>query len=90
MGQPERRSPLAMFWSCLPSCEPEKLPFEKLSGVLEAVQTVEAQLEGMGRVLLRYSGTEPLARVMVEGPDRKTTDEYTDRICETIRRASIK
>ena len=68
----------------------EKLPFEKLSGVLEAVQTVEAQLEGMGRVLLRYSGTEPLARVMVEGPDRKTTDEYTDRICETIRRASIK
>ncbi|MEM7309323.1 MAG: phosphoglucosamine mutase [Planctomycetota bacterium] len=41
----------------------------ELSSVMEAVRSIEADLADDGRVLLRYSGTEDLARVMVEGPD---------------------
>jgi phosphoglucosamine mutase len=36
-------------------------------------------------VLVRFSGTEPLARVMVEGPDLARVDEFTDRIATAIR-----
>ncbi|HUR28346.1 MAG TPA: phosphoglucosamine mutase [Planctomycetota bacterium] len=46
-----------------------KPPLSSLASVREAVQAVEADLGEDGRVLLRYSGTEDLARVMVEGPD---------------------
>lgn len=45
----------------------EKKPFEEIPGLLKTVREVEKKLGGRGRVNLRYSGTEPLARVMVEG-----------------------
>ena len=64
-----------------------KSPFDELRGVLDAVHGVEKQLAGDGRVLLRYSGTEPLARVMVEGPNRESTERYCDEICGAIRAA---
>ncbi|OYT73840.1 MAG: phosphoglucosamine mutase [Chloracidobacterium sp. CP2_5A] len=44
----------------------EKRPFETLPGLAATVRDVEAQLAGRGRLLLRYSGTENLARVMLE------------------------
>ena len=65
----------------------EKRPFEELAGVLDAVAEVENELDGTGRVLLRYSGTEPLARVMVEGPERGRVVELTRRICSAIESA---
>jgi phosphoglucosamine mutase len=40
-----------------------------LPSIVDAVARIESELGSDGRVLLRYSGTEPLARVMVEGPD---------------------
>jgi phosphoglucosamine mutase len=46
-----------------------KPDFSLLPSVEAAVRRIEAELAEDGRVLLRYSGTEPLARVMVEGPD---------------------
>ena len=66
----------------------EKRPFAELSGVLDEVAAVESDLAGRGRVVLRYSGTELLARVMVEGPDIESAERFTDRICEAIRRNS--
>ncbi len=45
-------------------------PFAELPGVARALAGVESTLDGRGRVLLRYSGTEPVARVMLEGDDR--------------------
>ncbi len=62
----------------------EKVPFAELAGVLEAVQRVEERLGAEGRVVLRYSGTEPLARVMVEGPNHESTQSSADEICAAI------
>jgi len=45
----------------------EKVPFEKLAAVQQLAQQIEEQFRGRGRLLLRYSGTEPLARIMLEG-----------------------
>lgn len=55
-----------------------------LPEVMERVAAVEAELEGDGRVLLRYSGTEPLARVMVEGPDEEVIGAQARSIAELI------
>lgn len=47
----------------------EKKPFENIPGLLKTVREAEKKLGNRGRINLRYSGTEPLARVMVEGED---------------------
>jgi phosphoglucosamine mutase len=65
----------------------EKVPFENLEGILALVAKAEAALtpEG-GRVLLRYSGTEPKARLLVEGRDRATLENLSREICDAIKR----
>lgn len=57
-----------------------KIPFEDAPEVEAAVRKVEDALGGKGRVLLRYSGTEAVCRVMVEGPNLDKVEEYTDDI----------
>lgn len=64
----------------------EKLHFDKLPGVQEVAQQIEAELGGRGRLLLRYSGTEPLARVMIEGEDEQAIKAQADRLADAIRR----
>lgn len=63
----------------------EKVELEALPAVVEAVREAETRLGESGRVLLRYSGTEPLARVMLEGPESELIETLCDRICEVIR-----
>ncbi len=46
-----------------------KPPIDSIAGVAERVAAFEREMDGRGRVLIRYSGTEPLARVMIEGAD---------------------
>ena len=58
----------------------EKPPVEKIDGLSAAVEKAEAELGDKGRVLIRYSGTQNMCRVMVEGP----TDEITNRLAETL------
>jgi phosphoglucosamine mutase len=65
----------------------EKKPIESLSGFSDAVEKVEGALGGRGRVLVRYSGTEPKARIMVEGEDEKRIREYANELAEALRRA---
>jgi phosphoglucosamine mutase len=55
-----------------------------LPGIDELIEEVQEELGDDGRVLLRYSGTEPLARVMVEGPDREMIETRAQRIAEVI------
>jgi phosphoglucosamine mutase len=52
--------------------------------VAEAIKSVETQLGNQGRVLVRYSGTQPLCRVMVEGPSEVETRGYCEYISEII------
>jgi len=49
-----------------------------------AVAEVESALRDTGRVVLRYSGTEPVARVMVEDTDAKTAREHAERLAQLI------
>jgi phosphoglucosamine mutase len=65
----------------------EKKPLAEVPAVAEEIRRVEEAFAGSGRVLVRFSGTEPLARVMVEGPDLKDVEAYSQSIAETIRRA---
>ena len=62
----------------------EKLPLENVPGLADAVASVERELGSSGRVLLRYSGTEPLARVMIEGPDQGRIEDLCDRIARVL------
>jgi phosphoglucosamine mutase len=51
-----------------------------------AVRAAEEALAGDGRVVVRYSGTEPLLRVMVEGPERQRVEQIADSVLEAFRR----
>lgn len=61
-----------------------RTPIDELSGVSEAIREAEQEFGDAGRVLVRFSGTEPLARVMVEGPDEARVDENARRIAAAI------
>jgi len=60
-------------------------PLEELPGLAEAVRAVEQTFGTAGRVLVRFSGTEPVARVMVEGPDAELVNAFAERIAALIR-----
>jgi phosphoglucosamine mutase len=64
----------------------EKKGLTELPSVAREIQLVEEAFAGTGRVLVRFSGTEPLARVMVEGPDLEQVESFSARIAEAIRR----
>jgi phosphoglucosamine mutase len=64
----------------------EKKGLTELPSVAREIQLVEEAFAGAGRVLVRFSGTEPLARVMVEGPDQEQVESFSARIAEAIRR----
>ena len=65
----------------------EKRPIEDMPVVCEAVKKVEAELAGKGRVLIRYSGTEPKIRVMVEGEDEDRVQGYARDLGDLLKRA---
>ena len=65
----------------------EKTPFEQLDGVTQLVSQAEAELKPAGgRVLLRYSGTEPKARLLIEGRDSVVLEKWTQKIVEAIKK----
>jgi phosphoglucosamine mutase len=64
----------------------EKKSLTEVPSVASAIRRVEEEFAGAGRVLVRFSGTEPLARVMVEGPDLAQVETFTEQIADVIRR----
>jgi phosphoglucosamine mutase len=62
-----------------------KPPFDALPGFTETVAAFEGEMKGGGRVLVRYSGTESLARVMIEGADGERIRVMADEIAGVIR-----
>jgi phosphoglucosamine mutase len=65
----------------------DRRPLAELSEVQRAIETAENALSGQGRVLVRYSGTQLLARVMVEGQDQEHIQGLADGIAAAIRRS---
>ena len=65
----------------------EKRPLDELPPVSATIAAAEAKLGSEGRVLVRYSGTEPKARVMVEGPSQDTVEEWAGRIADSLKNA---
>jgi phosphoglucosamine mutase len=63
----------------------EKRPLDSLPSVSEAIRKVEKELDGRGRVVIRYSGTESKVRVMVEGDDEVRVREYARDLAELLR-----
>ncbi len=63
----------------------DKPRIEKVPDIVAAVEHVENALVDRGRVLVRYSGTQPMCRVMVEGPTHEETEKYCSRIAEVVR-----
>ena len=63
----------------------ERKPLADLPAVAEEIRAAEASFGDAGRVLVRFSGTEPLARIMVEGPDLERVEKFAHRIAEKIR-----
>ena len=61
-------------------------PLEGLAAVQAEIRAAEQYFGDSGRILVRYSGTEPLARVMVEGSDQRQVDLYSERIAAAIRK----
>jgi phosphoglucosamine mutase len=62
-----------------------KQAFETLPAVAAAAQDVEQRLGDDGRLVLRYSGTEPLARIMIEGPEQAQIDGMASELAMAIR-----
>ncbi|MEL6545668.1 MAG: phosphoglucosamine mutase [Myxococcota bacterium] len=65
----------------------EKKPLEELPSVQDAIAAVENELGDAGRVLVRFSGTEAKARVLVEGPEARLIERLAKQIASEIRRA---
>ncbi len=63
-----------------------KPPLGSIPGLQKAIQEAEAELQDRGRVLIRYSGTQPLCRVMVEGPTEQITERMANNLADTIRK----
>jgi len=85
-------SKLAKCWTRFPQLVTnvkvrEKKPFEQLGDLNQLVADAERELSAQGgRLLLRYSGTEPKARLLVEGRDAKILEKWSDKICGAIKK----
>ena len=63
----------------------EKIPFAKVPDIQSAIETAERDLNGNGRVVVRYSGTEALARVMVEAESKEKMHALVESIATAIK-----
>jgi phosphoglucosamine mutase len=64
----------------------ERIPLEQLPEVTDAVKAIEKELGSQGRILLRYSGTEPKIRLLVETREEALLQPTADRILAPIKK----
>lgn len=85
-------SQLAKCWTRYPQLVTnvrvrEKKPFEQLNGLNKLVAEAESELKAQGgRLLLRYSGTEPKARLLLEGRDKAVLESWSTKILSVIKK----
>jgi phosphoglucosamine mutase len=63
----------------------EKKDLKAVPEVAAAMQGIEERLSGQGRLLVRYSGTEPLLRVMIEGKDLQEIQQWAGSLAATVK-----
>ena len=63
----------------------ERRPVAEVPAIAEVITAAQAALDGQGRVLVRYSGTEPLLRIMLEGPSDEIVQMWAGRIEAAVR-----
>jgi phosphoglucosamine mutase len=63
----------------------EKTDYMQVPAIADIVRRVESRLEGTGRLLIRYSGTEPLLRIMLEGKDDEVIHAFADEIAGAVK-----
>jgi phosphoglucosamine mutase len=64
----------------------EKTDFKQFPEIIRTMEEIKAELAGAGRIDVRYSGTEPLARVMVEGEDQDRIETLAGRMTSVIKK----
>ena len=64
----------------------DKPPLEKIPELQKSIKEAEAELGDKGRVLIRYSGTQSMCRVMVEGPTQQMTDRLTQTLADMVKK----
>ena len=62
----------------------QKRPFGEFTSITKVAREIENELGSRGRLLLRYSGTEPLARVMIEGESQSQIEAFASRLAAVI------
>jgi len=82
----ELKSVMTVFPQVLINVEVKNKPqLDTLPEVMDAIHAVEENLKGQGRVLVRYSGTQPQCRVMVEGPTESETRQCCQKLADIIK-----
>ncbi len=61
-----------------------KKPLESISGYEAYIKKIEEKLKGNGRIFVRFSGTEPVVRVLVEGPDKVAITKYAEEVADFL------
>ncbi|MEE8430755.1 MAG: phosphoglucosamine mutase, partial [Candidatus Desulfatibia sp.] len=77
---------MAVFPQALKNVEVGQKPdLETVPEIQDAIKSVETNLGEQGRVLVRYSGTQPICRIMVEGPTIEETGRYCRQLADIIK-----
>ncbi len=62
----------------------EKRELSTLKNFNQTLDVIHGELNGSGRVFVRYSGTEPVARILVEGPDKVKISQYAEQLANVL------
>jgi phosphoglucosamine mutase len=65
----------------------ERADYEAVPYIAESIKRVKERFNGRGRLLIRYSGTEPLLRIMIEGQNESEIRSWADEIAEAVKRS---
>lgn len=65
----------------------QRKPLDEISGYQELCDKITSELKGQGRIFVRFSGTEPLLRILVEGPDPKMIHKFADEMAAFLTKA---
>ena len=78
---------MALFPQVLKNVNVQRKPdLETVPEIKSAIKAVEERLGAKGRVLVRYSGTQPKCRIMVEGPTLEETEQYCEKLAEIVKK----